>query len=532
MGGCSSHKRSPRSAPPLRHPNDEVWPRELSLRGGKNSLQIAFGMPSSSPELTSVHKGTEVHISPSTTPTEDKKPLSVSKSHLCHRWPNDEQKLESSINIDTEDLPTENKRELSATVNVDDNYTSPHTSPEERTPAGKIEPEGDTVNPQQPQNLGYEVANLPLRMVAQLRKLASTGNPESKAIAEELLEWMSKRPSSENKKQCPVGSLMSMSLDLNICVKESNVNIISEAAGEPDIQIWSSNSSYDSGDCGTVEAQSNHSKSSGDVFGNGVLASPPFFSGEDSMIRLSQVVDETEKKIEISHKEMIEISKRQFNRSRRKSNMMSEVLMQMPSLSQSLARSNNLGASLRKSRATRSRLHNGTFQDDQEDISLAMTSEIDKLDRKISESMVKITELRRKSLDLLTDGGDPGDKDENGENLSFIAVEKEINLLQEHKNKLVKEREQFVTELHSKLIDRFASAPLITPPTCRIDSQTFESPPQISVPVDDRDREHALERDSTRVLPVLGPEVLSDLMQSSSFSPVSNLSPRGMITEV
>lgn len=533
MGGCGSHIRAPQSAPTSRHPSDEIY-KGMSL-GTESSLQITFGLPPS-PELTSIDKGTDVHISPSTTPPEDKKTLSVSKSYLCQMWPDDEQKLESSIKIDTEDLQTENKRSGSATVTVDDNWTSTPNSPAECTTGGKIETEGNTANPQQPENFGVEFTSLPLGMVAQLRKLARSGNSESKAIAEELLEWISKRP-PENRKQCPVRSLMSMSLDLNICLKESNVNITSEPVGGPKLQIWSSNSSYGSAEGETyVPCKGNLFKLSTDESWGSEIASEPFSGGEaggeGSTMKLNQPADEKEKKMIRSHDEMIKISKMQFKRSRRKSKMMSDFLKEMPSLTQSLATSKTMAASRRKHRSKRSSVQNET-RGSQEDILLAsMTSKIDMLDEKISESTVKLTELRRKSLDLLTDGGD---SDENGNHLAYLNVEREINRLQANKNKLVDERDQIVTELHSKLIDKISSTPLIACPIAR--NRSFCIDPQVRDSSLERDRLSSLERDRQSTLErnsriLTDAEAVSDYVASGSFSPMSTLSPRLKIASV
>jgi len=221
---------------------------------------------------------------------------------------------------------------------------------------------------------------------------------------------------------------------------------------------------------------------------------------------------------------MIEISKQQLKKSRRKSKMMSEFLKEMPSLTQSLARSKTFGVSSGESRPSRSSAHKLTFEDNQEDICLAsMTSKIDMLDKKIGETTVTLTGLRRKSLDLLTKGRDPGDSDENGNKMSFIGVEKEIDRLQEYKNKLVDEREQIIMELHSGLIDKFMSTPLIHSPISRNDPRIIRSQSQISVPAKHHD--YTLERDS-KVISRPDAEMPSNFVPSSSFSPVSNMSPR------
>jgi len=63
---------------------------------------------------------TAVNISPKS----DNTTLSISKLCSCELPPHYDQKFESSIKIDAEDLPIEKKMEGSLTITLDDNSTS------------------------------------------------------------------------------------------------------------------------------------------------------------------------------------------------------------------------------------------------------------------------------------------------------------------------------------------------------------------------------------------------------------------------
>merc|ERR1719221_146934 len=126
----------------------------------------------------------------------------------------------------------------------------------------------------------------------------------------------------------------------------------------------------------------------------------------------------------------------------------------MPPLAQTLATSKK--ASAKGSSINDGNMKNEKFMDLEN-----MTSKIDKLDSKINESTLKISRLRKKSLDILTDGDESGNNDEDGGTLSFLSVEKEINRLQEHKNTLVGTREILISNLQSKLIDQLTDTPVI-----------------------------------------------------------------------
>merc|ERR1719233_634148 len=144
---------------------------------------------------------------------------------------------------------------------------------------------------------------------------------------------------------------------------------------------------------------------------------------------------------------------------------------------------------------------------------------IDELDIKITESTHKLTELRGSSLKLLMDCCDFGESVQNGEdedidqngkerdndqirkNISFVSVEKEINNWQDHKNNLIDERNQIITNLNRMLVDQITSNSLIDYTTKNVCSQA---------------RNQVVVKANEIKMP-------SNSMKSSSIAPVSNI---------
>jgi len=464
MGGCVSHVRGARTAPARKHPNVE-FEQTLGRSFRRNCLRISLPnyiescaghFTNTTPKLTSMNKSTDLHFSPHShkkplltsvnkstdfhfSPHSHKKPLSTPCS--CQSSPGD-RKWKTSLKIEAEDLSTE-RRDGNVTNTVDDDSTSLADSREECPSTGEMESEPSPVK-QQPQNLVFEITNLPPEILDQLRNLEHTDNPEAKAVAEQFCVLITKLLSSENCKQRQVANMMSRSLDLNICAKGNNVNVNSALMGDPDDCNWSKSSLGSVAQCDPLKL------SEGDIG-----KSEQIMSGTDHVSGETIASLKDDEKVNSGMEEF----QRQVIRSRRKSFAMSEALTNLPPLSQSLARSRIASLSLKVSS-----FNNGSVMSVEEDAVLeTTTSKIDELDKKISKITLTVTALQRRSSALLTEGSDSGDSDYGGKNLSFLNVEKEINRWQDHKNKLVDERDMIVTELQSKLIDQITSAPLIDP---------------------------------------------------------------------
>jgi len=433
MGACSSHRRVSR---PVRvHPLEMTSPPE-TIEGLRISVppyieSNAKHKPKAKPELTNINKIMDEHFSPCTV----KQP---SVKYQYHQnggsW------------------STQRNREYSVTGTInDDNSTSPpEDSQDECPPRGR----------QQSQNVGFDVTNLPPEVLEQLNNLRNSDHPEAKEAAEQLLNWIKNLPTPDNTKQSQeVADMMSTgSSDLVLPMEDNHVNITTELlVVDSDDSNWT-NEGLDTLDavksdqivpqCACLKLSRKDKSKSEPILS-------PIMSGE--MIAI--------KEDEKGNFDLVEFSKRQVKNCRRKSLMMSQVLDEMPTLSQSLAI--NRRASSFSGRLP-SLTKNGSIMLAEEDPGFEnMTSKIDDLDKKISESTQKITELRRKSFGLLTDGNTSGESDEEGiegQNLSFLNVEKAIDRWQTHKNKLVEERDRIVTEMQGKIIDQLTSTDLITPP--------------------------------------------------------------------
>jgi len=473
MGACSSHKRLAR--PARVHPLEMTSPPQ-KIKGLRISMPTYIESndtrkPKTKPELTSINKITDEHFSPYPV----KQP---SASHLLS--PHDIQKGESSS--------TERKRESSVTrTTFDDNSTSPpEDSQEECSPPGR----------QQLQRVGYDVTNLPSELWEQLTNLANSDDPGAKAAAEQLLNWITNLPAPDDSKQSQevADIVSSRSSDMLMRVKDNHVNITNKQEGDTDDPKWT-NLELVTVESEPIVAQSDPLKPSRLDSGKSEPILSTIFSGETL---------ETPKDDEKGNIDIVEFSKRQLDRSRRKSLMMSKVLGKMPTLSQSLANSKRSSSFSGK---LPSLTRNGSAMLPEADTGFEnMTSKIDDLDKKISESTQKITELRRKSFGLLTDGHNSDDSDDEGKNRSFLIVEKEINQWQTQKNKLVDERDKIVTEMQSKIIDQITATDLIASPDA----------------LDKADDFCTSEKDMVTEQPQLPDRTLSKSVTETS-SPMSNL---------
>jgi len=152
-----------------------------------------------------------------------------------------------------------------------------------------------------------------------------------------------------------------------------------------------------------------------------------------------------DEKMQGSHVDMLQLSRQQLSRSRNESMMISESLDNLTTLSKSFAK--NCEEMQKDSTTDRWPI----YQYNQKD-----HTEIDRLDAEISQTSNKLSELRRVSVQLLlTDVGETTDSDDSEK---YISTEKDISRLDKHKKKLIDERQQIITKLNSKLIQRLSSA--------------------------------------------------------------------------
>jgi len=455
MGGCGSHSRVKSAL--FKHPMVEYRATLESSPKGMGSLPIRFTYirgtdeyPNTSPELTSVNKSTDLQF----VPTTDEKHLSISK--LCLSLsPSDDQIRECSIEFVAENFPINGKREGSVTITLDGNSTSFDDSANECSSVGDVETDLYPAN-KRSQVLIFDVARLPLEIGEQLKKFLSTDNPEVKAAAAKLRELVTKLPTLDNSQRQQLTHMLRRSLDQNICVNENCVEITGESDNDPNFYGSSSSSNA------SVESEQIISYCDFKLSRSKTVGSKTSFCISDDISdsgynTASLEHGEKIENIQSSDVGLVEFSKRQSVRSRNESMKMQESLENMPSLTQCLAETR--GANLEESSIDG---HYDIFQDLKEDLDLeSISSKIDELDANISTSSRKITRLRIKSLDLLTGVGDSRAYDWNEKKLSFVSGEQEIIRWQHHKNKLVAERNQIIKELHSKLVDKMTTSPLL-----------------------------------------------------------------------
>jgi len=419
MGSCTSHKRSFQSNAAYQY-NDED-DEQVSSSWHQRGLQI--GLPcylessdGHQPSLPDTSPKKQTHTSRVFT----KEVKSLANTCLSQLPNNLNRTGETSLKIDAGDLPKERTESGSTTIAADDNSSSLLEPRKEFVVASKIDLELNVVK-QQPENLELHVTNIPREIYDQLRRLKNTDNPETKEVAEKLLDWITQLPSWEKSKQQRVASMMGRSLDLEIFTRENSANKIGELLGFNDDLDSFSMSTASVGEGAKLGAKYETLKSP---------ATKPTGNAHDSMLK------------DDHHSELYELSKQQIIKTRRESMLLSETLNKMPSLRLSLT-SNR-----------RSIIEVGTptvgSMSSEDNAALEV---IDDLDKKINKSMQKITALRRKSLNLLADGDDSDNSDdEKSKNISLLLLEKEIHRSQEQKNELLNEREKIIAELQSKLI--------------------------------------------------------------------------------
>jgi len=460
MGACGSHIRTKATHFTSKHPY-VAYRKPETPWVANDSIQIIFSRISdsdelvpSTPELTNVNKITDLQFFPT-----KKQPLSTSKVCLFELSPCDFQICGSSTKFVAKNVSIGKEKEDSVKIALDDSSTFSNNSAKECSLVGQVETEPYLAN-QQSQVIGFDATSLPPEIGEYLRNLVNTDNPEVKAVAAKLIGFITNLSTLENSQGRQVVHMLSRSLSQNICSKENIVDITGEPA-DPKIYHLSNRTSTSAESeqvlphCGFFELLDSKS-----VGSDTVLSVSDSFCGSGE----TTVCLEGDEKIEKSTSpdiDMVEFSKRQVMRSHRESMQMSEILVNMPSLTQSLAKT-------KKASQKDSCMKNcdDIFQNDWEDLGLdAISTRIDELDVEISKSTQKLTELRGRSLDLLIGEGDSGAYHSNGKKLSFVSGEQEIIRWQDHKNKLVDERNQIVLKLHSKLCDKINTTPLIYSPT-------------------------------------------------------------------
>jgi len=423
MGSCTSHKRSFNSNSAYQYDEDD---EQLSSSWHQKGLQIGLPcyMESSDGHLPSLPDPSKTEqTNTSRAFTKDVKSLS---NKCANQFPQKHnRKEETSLIIDAVDVPKERTVQCSDTIAVDDNSTSLLESRQESVFTSKTDFELNAVK-QQSENLDLNVTSIPPGILDHFKRLKNTGSPETKEVAEKLLDWITNLPNWENSKQPQVTSIMSRSLDLDIFSKENSANKINEVFDfNDDSDSFSMNT--DSAGCGKVLAQVQCETSK-------LLGTNHTGNAHESMLKDDHQV------------ELFEFSKKQIIKTRRESILLSETLEKMPSLRTSL--NNNQRSLMEESTTT-----DGCMSPQDNAALEVMTAEIDELDKKVNKSMQKITALRRQSLDLLADVDFSGNSDdEKCMNISLLLLEKEIHRWQDHKSKLMAEREKIIAKLQSELI--------------------------------------------------------------------------------
>lgn len=427
MGGsCSEHDRSGWLPPAQRTSVPICSPRYIDNSYGHPLYKTS--------ERYRANQKKNIHFRRS---KDEKHSLTPFKFQLS---PHNDRKWESWLKIDEEDLPRGRTSEGSLTITADNDSTSLPESIQERPKVSKIGSNPGLVKQLSPKKR-FEATNLPPEILGQLRKLVSKGNPETKAAIEHILLCIKKVPTSQNNKPQRVRNMKSKSWDLNINAKENNVKLTRELVSHYDNRDLSM-TSFVSAESEIIAQCDLFDLSETDTGENEPTISGP----HDCLGNLKTNILKNDEEMKGSHFDIVEFSKQQVIRSRRKSMVMTEALHNMPSIAQLLE-------------SGKDSLQESSINDEcvmsQKEIGLeTIISKIDELEKKIDKSTQKITQFQRKSFDILTDGDDSGDRDEEGKNLSFLFAEKEIQRWQDHKKKLVNERDELMTKLNNKLLDQ------------------------------------------------------------------------------
>jgi len=451
MGGCVTNVRSAKYAHPL---VKYCTMLEISSKG-KGSVHLSIDYiegieeyPSSTSQFTFT-KNTGVHFSP----TSDKNALSLSKFCINELTPQDEHIRESSLKFAAENWPMKKKREGSLTNTLEDKSTSTENSAEECSSVRKIEMELYPAN-RQSHILGFEFTDLFPEVDEQLMISAKTDNPEVKADASKIFDLVTDFPKLKGSNKLQLAQTWNKSQDQNICDKKNILGIPCELGGDPKF-YYPFDSWPASGDGEQTLPKGDFELSGFDTGASEIIrgVSDNVRGSGETIWSLRSF--EYREKMKTSDIDMFELSQEQLILNRLKSTKMFGFLENMPSLTQSLATTSR--ANLKESSIWGC---DKILEELWEDSGLkSLISKIDELDVKICKSTQKLTELRRRSLSILTDGCYSGSFDLSGKKISFVSAEKEIIRWQDHKKKLVEERNRIITMLH-----KITSTPIIYSP--------------------------------------------------------------------
>jgi len=445
MGGRCSLNRSVPKPPNNTHPNVDYSKRKRSQRShqqGENVRQRPYFIVTSDGHLRyNILEPYCMNQTMDTHSSQSDNSMTLTYKRLLYNGRNTEHKLKSGENF----LSNDGSSESSVTITVDENSTSGPESLEECALAVELEP-NTNLNKNPSQNVRSKDTNLHSEILNQVKKLVNMDNSETKAVAEQLLNYLTKLPWSEQNKTCRKADFISRSTNLDMSVNQNSVNITSEPLKDCDYCDWLKTNPVpaDSENLGTdCESSKQAWIKDGE---NEATLSGSWNSLVDAIGRILQN-DENTKCPEF---DVIEYSKQQVMKTHRKSLLMTEVLDNMPSLAKSV---------------TSNRRYSSKYLQNKDECLISkgmnfvtMTSKIDELDKKITDSKQKLTMFRRKALDLLlADGDDSDESAEEGKNLSLLHVEKEILRWQDHKNKLGDYRTKIITNLNRELIGNFES---------------------------------------------------------------------------
>jgi len=176
----------------------------------------------------------------------------------------------------------------------------------------------------------------------------------------------------------------------------------------------------------------------------------------------------SEQTSELEESEVLEFSKRQFEKCQYESKLVSEMLENLQPLERTLrtisdaSRRNSISVPLHKQNSFLSQLSQaeeiimrGSENEIPEEELVLITKDIDELEKSINDRRARISHLRQKSLSLLTaelpDFMMDYNSDSDDDTSTFLKLEKDINQLEGEKNEFERKRRQAVSRLQNKM---------------------------------------------------------------------------------